>query len=218
LIDLRLGDCLEILPTLEAGSVDAVVTDAPYGIDHKSGRNTGGKWHNVKHQGVRIYGDDRPFDPAHILSLGVPIVMWGANFYSDRLPGGGWLVWNKRLGIEEMKFNRSDAELAYISGKKTVKTFHYMWHGICREDEIGFHDHPTQKPVKLMLWCFRQLGLKEGDTVLDPYMGSGTTGVACVRAGLNFIGIEIDPGYFAIAQKRIAAEQAKMSLFAGVDA
>ena len=68
-----------------------------------------------------------------------------------------------------------------------------------------------------MLWCFRQLGLKEGDTVLDPYAGSGTTGVACVRAGLNFIGMEIHEPYFKVAQKRIAAEQAKMSLFAGIE-
>jgi DNA modification methylase len=77
----------------------------------------------------------------------------------------------------------------------------------------GNPDHPTQKPVALMLWCFEKLKLKPGDTVFDPYMGSGTTGVAALRAGLNFIGIEIDPTYFAIARKRIEAEQDRHPLF-----
>jgi len=76
--------------------------------------------------------------------------------------------------------------------------------------------HPNQKPVRLISYLLRKSAV-EGDTVLDPYMGSGTTGVACVRAGLNFIGCEIDPAYFAVAQKRLAAEQAKMSLFAGIE-
>ena len=122
---LYLGDCLELLPELEAGSVDAVVTDPPYGIKHKSGGGTGGKWNFVRHQGVVIANDEAPFDPAPLLSIGVPLITWGANFYSDRLPGGGWLIWDKRPGIEDMVFNRSDSELAYFSGTKTVKTFRH---------------------------------------------------------------------------------------------
>lgn len=180
------------------------MTDPPYGINHKSGGNNAGKWHKVRHHGHRIIGDAVPFDPSHLLALNVPCVMWGANFFADKLPGSGWLVWDKRRGIEGMEFNRSDSELAWISGKKTVVTFRHLWHGICRDSEVGKHLHPTQKPVALMKWCLDQLKVPEGATVLDPYCGSGPVGIACVQTGRNFIGIEIDPGYCDIARKRIA--------------
>ena len=206
---LLLGDCLEILPLL--GKVDAVVTDPPYGICHKSGGGTGGKWNSVRHHGVTIAGDDRPFDPAPFLSLAVPVVMWGANFFSDKLPGAGWLIWDKRPGIEDMVFNRSDAELAYFSGTKTVKTIRHLWHGICRDSEVGEHWHPTQKPVAVMQTCIGYL--PKAQTILDPFMGSGTTGVACVKLGRKFIGIEIDPGYFDIACERIRKAYSQPDMF-----
>jgi site-specific DNA-methyltransferase (adenine-specific) len=209
-IQLYLGDCLDILPTLEPGSVDAVVTDPPYGISHRSGGGTGGKWDFVRHQGVSITGDDSPFNPAPLLELDIPLLLWGANFYSDKLPGGGWIIWDKRPGIENMQFNRSDSELAYLSGTKTVKTIRYLWHGICRDGEIGEHYHPTQKPVAVMEKC---LTFVEGQTILDPFMGSGTTGVACVRLGRKFIGIEKEERYFEIAVKRIEAELNRAPLF-----
>lgn len=199
-VTLYLGDCREILPTL--GKVDAVVTDPPYGIEHKSGGGTGGKWNHVRHQGVTIAGDGEPFDPSFLLELNVPLVLWGANFYSDKLPGAGWLIWDKRPGIEDMQFNRSDSELAYFSRSKTVKTIRYLWHGICRDGEVGEHYHPTQKPVEVMEKC---LCFVEGETILDPFMGSGTTGVAAVKLGRKFIGIEIEPKYFDIACRRIQA-------------
>jgi site-specific DNA-methyltransferase (adenine-specific) len=203
------GDCLDILPTL--GKVDAVVTDPPYGISHKSGGGTGGKWHKVKHQGVTIAGDAEPFDPSPFINLGVPLIMWGANFYSDKLPGAGWLIWDKRPGIEDMEFNRSDAELAYFSGTKTVKTIRHLWHGICRDSEVGQHWHPTQKPVAVMQKCLEHV--QNAETILDPFMGSGTTGVACVNLGRSFIGIEIDPGYFDIAVKRITDAHKQADFF-----
>ena len=196
------GDCRDVLPV----ECDAVISDPPYGIAHKSGGGTGGKWHFVRHQGVTIAGDAEPFDPETVLALGKPWVLWGANFYSDRLPGCGWLVWDKRNGIEGMEFNRSDSELAGMSGSKTVKTFRHMWHGLCRATEVGEHLHPTQKPVALMQWCMEQANVAEGATVLDPYMGSGTTGIACIRTGRRFVGIEIDAGHFETARKRLEKE------------
>ena len=208
---LACGDCLDVLPTLKAGSVDAVVSDCPYGINHKSGGGTGGKWDFVRHQGITIQGDSVPFDPGPMLALQIPFILWGANFYSNKIPGCGWLIWDKRPGIETMKFNRSDSELAAFSESKTVKTFRYLWHGICREEEIGSHLHPTQKPVALMKWCLDML--PKAKTIIDPYMGSCPTGVACIRTGRKFIGIELDPGYFAIACKRIQDECKRMALF-----
>ena len=207
---LYLGDCRDIIPTLPP--VDAVVTDPPYGIAHKSGGGTGGKWGYVRHQGVTIANDDVPFDPAPLLALGVPLIAWGANFYSDKLPGGGWLVWDKRPGIEDMEFNRSDAELAYFSESKTVKTFRHLWHGLCRDTEVGEHLHPTQKPVALMTWCIERL--KAPRKILDPYMGAGSTGVAAVGLGREFFGIEMDPNYFDIACRRIEDAQRQGRLIA----
>ena len=100
-----------------------------------------------------------------------------------------------------MRFNRSDSELAYLSGSRTVRTIRYLWHGICRDGEVGEHYHPTQKPVAVMEQC---LGfVPDARAILDPYMGSSTTGVACAKLGRSFIGIEIEPTYFDIACRRI---------------
>jgi DNA modification methylase len=214
-VTLYLGDCLPLLATVKA---DAIISDPPYGIAHKSGGGTGGKWHKVKHQGVTIEGDSEPFDPSPLLRTGLPFVLWGANFFSEKLPGSGWLVWDKRPGIEDMKFNRSDAELAALSGSKTVKTFRHLWHGICRDTEVGEHLHPTQKPVALMAWCMEQAKVPAGAVVVDPYMGSGTTGIACIRTGRRFVGIEKDPAHYATALKRITDELAQGDLFLGHNA
>lgn len=211
-VELYCGDCREILPLVKA---DYIISDPPYGIAHKSGGGTGGKWHKVKHQGVTIEGDSEPFDPSPMLRTGLPFVLWGANFFSEKLPGSGWLVWDKRPGIEDMKFNRSDAELAALSGSKTVKTFRHLWHGICRDTEVGEHLHPTQKPVALMAWCMEQAKVPAGATVLDPYMGSGSTIIAAIRTGRKAIGIEKDPEHFKNAVERIKRELAQGDLFLG---
>lgn len=82
-----------------------------------------------------------------------------------------------------------------------------MWKGICQQgDKEGGRVHPTQKPVPLMAWCMEQAGVPIGATVLDPYMGSGTTGIACLRTGRNFVGIEKDPKHFAVAVARLERE------------
>jgi site-specific DNA-methyltransferase (adenine-specific) len=206
-VTLHRGDCLEVIQGLDPATIGAVVTDPPYGIGYRHGKTTKGKWASRHHE-ARFHGDDKPFDPAFLLALNVPLVLWGANYYSDRLPGGGWLVWDKRRGIEDMKFSMSDAELAFTTATRGVKTFRHLWHGVCRDTEVGKSLHPTQKPVALMRWCLERLKLKPGATILDPYMGSGPVGVAAVGLGLNYIGIEIDPAYFKIAQARIKAAQA----------
>lgn len=195
------GDAREILPLLSVEG-GAVLTDPPYGIAHVSGGGTGGKWHKVRHQGVTITNDDRPFDPSHLLAPHLPCILWGANFYSDKLPGGGWIVWDKRRGIEDMDFNRSDAELAYFSESKTVRTFRHLWHGLCRDSEVGDHLHPTQKPVALMAWCIGLLGTPP--LILDPYCGSGPVLRASKNAGRRAIGIEINGDYCEIAARRLS--------------
>ncbi len=203
-VELYLGDCREILPTL--GKVDAVVTDPPYGIglNTDNSRFSGGTKGNIAKRGngigsaagIAITNDDKPFDPSFLTAIGGEQIIWGWNNYSNMLPRGACLVWIKRNDDAFGSF-LSDAELAWFS----------RGHGVyCRRDLsnnaiANERAHPTQKPVGLMEWCIR----KTKGLIIDPFMGSGTTGVAAVRLGRKFIGIEIEPKYFDIACKRIQA-------------
>jgi hypothetical protein len=204
------SDCLTVLPHLTG--VDAVVTDPPYGMGWNAKGRIGRPSTVATAGGVYgrdwggIEGDDKPFDPAILLGIGKPLVTWGANHYASRLPDSpGWLIWDKkRGGTAGRGFTGSDCELAWCSetGDCTA-IFCLYWDGFRRESEVGDHFHPTQKPVALMVWC---LGFVDGETILDPFMGSGTTGVACIRTGRRFIGVEIEPRYAAIAVERMERE------------
>jgi site-specific DNA-methyltransferase (adenine-specific)/modification methylase len=211
---LYLGDCRDILPTL--GKVDAVVTDPPYGIalNTDNRRFSGGNVASVAKRGnnvgsaggAPIIGDDKPFDPSFLLDLPGDKIVWGWNNYPDRLPRGACLVWLKR-NDEAFGSFLSDAELAWMS----------KGHGVyCRRDLSNAaiaseRVHPTQKPVGLMRWCLEFI--PKAQTILDPFMGSGTTGVAAVQMGRKFIGIEREPKYFDIACKRIDEAQKQADLF-----
>ncbi len=123
-------------------------------------------------------------------------VIWGGNYFADLLPPSGkWLVWDKGQRI-----NQSDGELAWTSQPGALRIFELNRVALLTDGAM----HPTQKPVSLMRWCLG--GLPSARTILDPFMGSGTTGVACVQLGRKFIGIEIDETYFDIACRRIADE------------
>jgi site-specific DNA-methyltransferase (adenine-specific) len=201
-----LGDCREVLPTL--GRVDAVVTDPPYGIAYDptqyAGRFT-----------QKIAGDDVAFDPAPIMAMKGRKVLWGANNYAERLPRGGWFVWDKRCSEAADRILGSPFELAWTDDPKAYRIARILHAGKLNAD--GQWDqlsrlHPTQKPIRLMRWCIEQLPTQT-QTILDPYMGSGTTGVAAVGMGRKFIGVEIDPGHFETACRRIEAAYAQPDLF-----
>jgi len=198
---LYLGDCLEILPTLE--KVDAVVTDPPYGLGED-----GGKFRDRKGGGHRILenlGWDKERPPKEVFMLmesAAPVrIYWGGNYFADYLPPSkGWLYWNKLMGGDF-----SDGELAYTNLNKALRQFIY-----CNKTHGKLH--PTQKPVPLMDWCIAYAGNPR--VVLDPFMGSGTTGVSCATSGRAFIGIEREPKYFDIACERIENAYRQSRLFA----
>lgn len=206
------ADCRDVLPLLEG--VDAVVTDPPYGIAYEHG---GRPSNGYADKTVMIHGDDKPFDPSHLLAWDA--ILWGANYYADKLPTRkSWLVWDKRDGAPSD--DGADFEMAWTSVDMQARIFRSIWRGFAKAGEESGKPrvHPTQKPVRLMTWCLGFLPTSE--TILDPYMGSGTTGVACVRMGRQFIGCEIDPQHFATACRRIrdAVNAEKSSLFpAGAD-
>lgn len=209
-VELYLGDCLEVLPSLAAGSVDAVVTDPPYGINHRRG-NTGDRGRGLgKHVEMLIHGDSKPFDPSPFLKFRTA-VLFGANHYAQRLPdNGGWTFWHKRPDMKENDF--SDGELIWDNTKHPMRYVRHMWNGVLRDSEVG-HEclHPTQKPIALLQRLIEKY-TSPGDLILDPFMGSGTTGVACVQTGRKFIGVEIDENYFNIAKKRIREAQAQLRI------
>lgn len=207
-VRLYLGDCMDVLPTLEAGSVDAVVTDPPYGIKEAAGKNKS----RGKLAVSKDYGDlDWDNEPAsadqifHCRRVSTWQIIFGGNYF-DLPPSSCWLVWDKLNGNTDF----ADCELAWTNLKKAVRRIQFQWHGMLR-DEAGERVHPTQKPIRVMHWAIAHC--PQADTVLDPFMGSGTTGIACVRTGRRFIGIEKEPKYFDIAVKRIEAELNRAPLF-----
>jgi DNA modification methylase len=194
-IKLFCGDCLEILPTLEAGSVDAVVTDPPYGIKRDGSRRSSGSHGGRKSYDFKGWDKERPSKQIFDLMFSVSQeqCIWGANYFAEYLPPRmRWLVWDKGQSI-----CGSDCELAYTSQNKALRRKVLNRAAIARDGAV----HPTQKPVAIMEWCIGFF--EDANTILDPFMGSGTTGVACVKTGRKFIGIELDRGYFDIAVKRI---------------
>lgn len=196
---LILGDCLTIMPTL--GRFDAVVTDSPYGIGFSHGGGGGKLVRSTRLDHMPIIGDEKPFDPAPLLALGIPAVLWGGNHFADRLPASqSWLTWDKRCA--DYSNDQADCEMAWTNLGFPARMFRHVWNGMLRGSESKTpRVHPTQKPVALMEWC---LGfLPDAKTILDPFMGSGTTLVACQRMGRFGTGIELDPDYFDIACKRV---------------
>jgi hypothetical protein len=190
------GDCREILPTLE--SVDLVLTDPPYGIG-KDGQaqSTGG--HGGR-KGYEFLGWDEVRPPREIFEemfrLSKGQIIWGGNYFVEYLPPRmGWLVWDKGQRI-----NQSDGELAFTSFDKALRILTMNRVELMTAGAM----HPTQKPTKLMQWCIAYA--PQADTILDPFMGSGTTLRAAKDLGRKAIGIEIEEKYCEIAVRRLAQE------------
>ena len=202
-VDLRLGDCLDIMKSIPDKSVDAVITDPPYGIGESNEKNAT----RINMAKPKDYGhyewDAKPATGEQISTIrrvSRNQVIFGGNYF-DLPPTPCWIVWDKQNGNNDF----ADCELAWTSFSSAVRKVEWMWNGMIRKGNEERY-HPTQKPLGVMRWIVERY-TQTGDTILDPFMGSGTTGVACVQTGRNFIGIEIDPTYFAIAERRIQEAQ-----------
>lgn len=200
------GDSRAIIRALDTSHVDLVLTDPPYGVNlNTSYRKAKRGRLAASNNYPAIHGDDAAFDPSGLLAF-PNLVLWGANYYADRLPARGqWLIWDKRDGVA---FNdQADCELAWTRGTTgTVpRLFVHRWNGMLKASEQSEQRlHPTQKPVALMKWCLSFY--PEAGTILDPYMGSGSTLRACKDMGRKAIGIEYEESYCEIAAKRCAQE------------
>lgn len=195
-IQLYQGDCLEILPTL--GKVDAVITDPPFGVGNFV-QTTGRIMGRGVNRGQEVKWNDKPPPPEFfriIKEKSRHRIVWGANFFNSFEDKGGSIVW---LKCQPMP-NFSKADIASCTHFQKTEVVEIPWTNFTVTHKAE-SDHPCERPVELYEWCIRYLPI--ANSVLDPYMGSGSTGVACVRMGRRFIGIEIEPRYFAIAVKRI---------------
>ncbi|KQT08511.1 hypothetical protein ASG40_11565 [Methylobacterium sp. Leaf399] len=202
-VTLHLGDCREILPTI--GKVDAVVTDPPYGIGKDGQAKSSGKHGGRKAYDFIGWDGVRPAEKIFQQILGVSDrqCIWGGNYFADFLPPSmRWLVWDKGQRI-----NQSDGELAWTSEQAALRIFTLNRVALLMEGA----QHPTQKPVEVMKWSIQQIGCPR--IICDPFMGSGTTGVAAAKMGLGFIGIELHEPYFDIACRRIADALSRPDLF-----
>lgn len=195
------GDWRDVLPRLEAEGVrvDAVVTDPPYGISFAAQPT---KWQRRAGQRPEQWDDEAP-DVSRLLTLAPIVAVWGGNYF-DLPPSRGWMIWTKPDAPPSM----GQAEMCWTN--RDTNTRHIV-HSIAatNPERVG---HPTQKPVRVMQWCLETLGVPDGGVVLDPFCGSGSTGVACLRTGRKFIGIEIEPRYAEIARRRCEREAAQPML------
>ena len=183
------ADCKDVLPL----ACDAVVTDPPYGIGFAAQPT---KWQRRAGKVAESW-DNEPGEVDGLLELAPLVAIWGGNYYPLPL-SRGWLVWHKPDAVPSM----ANAELAWTNQDRNTRQISWSI-SATNAERVG---HPTQKPVRVMAWTLEQLGVPKGATVLDPYMGSGTTAIACIRLGMNFIGIERDAAHYKTACDRIAHE------------
>ena len=206
-VTLYLGDCREVVPHLSG--VDACVCDPPYGIGENDKKVASrGKLAAAKDYGAFSW-DDQPIDAAMVELLQASSrwqIIFGGNYFALG-PTSCWLVWDKQNGNNDF----ADCELAWTNLPKAVRRIYWRWNGMIRRGD-DVREHPTQKPEGVMKWCIEHLP-DDATTILDPFMGSGTTGVAAVKLGRKFIGIEIDPGYFDIACRRISEALKQPDMF-----
>lgn len=200
------GDCMEVMAGL--GRVDAVVTDPPYGIGESNEKNLSrGTLAKPKDYGHYDWDTAPPAQETidFMRSISRHQIIFGGNYF-HLPPSSCWLVWDKENGTNDF----ADCELAWTNLKKAVRRIYWRWNGMIRKGG-DVREHPTQKPEGVMEWCLTHI--PDANTILDPFMGSGTTGVACVKAGRSFIGVEREPSYFDIACRRIEKAYAQPDMF-----
>jgi len=198
------GDCAQILPFLDP--VDLLLTDPPYGIGESSKKNATraratAKWGNAKPSDYGEYDWDKaPIDYGLItacINKAKTAIIFGGNYY-PLPPSSCWLIWDKENGACDF----ADGEMAWTNMPRAMRIKRHLWNGFCR---VGNEDryHPTQKPCAIMTWCIEQAG-DNVETILDPFMGSGTTLVAAKNKGKRCIGIEREEAYCKAAVDRLA--------------
>lgn len=212
-------DCMEYMQTMPDKSFDLAVVDPPYGIGESGPKNhTRSKLAVAKNYKAFAGNDTQPPTPMYFEQLtrvSKNQIIFGANHFADKIPNPSsscWIVWDKENGNTDF----ADCELAWTSFKSAVRIFRFRWQGMLQGNmaEKEQRIHPTQKPIALYTWIYQRYA-KPGDKILDTHLGGGSSRIAAYDAGLDFVGCEIDPDYFAAQEARYQAHVAQMSLFMG---
>jgi len=192
------GDCREVLPLLDGEFT--VVADPPYGIDYDASTSS----QLGIQRFAKIVGDDGLFDPTFLMDFG-DCILWGCNHYCHKIPPrcGQWYFWDK-VTANGLKVRIAEGEYCWHKNGTKPRAFRHLWSGAYRASEMGQKSqHPNQKPVALLKWC---ISLADNNQILDPFLGSGTTLVACKQLGRKGIGIELEERYCEIAANRLRQE------------
>lgn len=199
---------------LEGVKPELLLTDPPYGISIvKADRTTivGSKPITIGHVAASniakaneymvIEGDDKPFDPNHLIGMAKHNIIFGANYFADKLPrSSGWIVWYKRHD-EWDRTTFAECELAWSDFQMPSRMYNIVWMGIIKEGEHDARVHPTQKPVKLMANLINDF-TEENNNIIDCYAGSGSTIIACEQTSRSCYAMEINPHYCDVTVKR----------------
>jgi site-specific DNA-methyltransferase (adenine-specific) len=188
------------------------VTDPPYGmnLDAAYGNSTGNASKGIKKSSgySPVIGDDEPFDPRPIMQLITchEQFWFGADYYTDLIPdykSGSWLVWDKRVGLEEVEYSASSFELCWSKQKHRRDIIRVRWFGAfgTETQDTKKRVHPTQKPVEVIVWIIEN---HCGQIIVDPFCGSGSTLIACEQTGRRGFGMEISPEYCAVILQRMS--------------
>ena len=219
-------DCMALMARYPDKYFDLAVVDPPYfsgpdklGYYVASTSSIGVKRDGYEEIGVWLKPDESYFK--ELFRVSKQQIIWGCNYYAQHIPHFGRIVWDKVNGSSSF----SDAEIASCSAHDSVRMFSYMWNGMMQGKSIFDGKtqqgnkklnepriHPTQKPVALYDWIFANYA-KPGDKILDTHLGSGSSRIAARRAGLDFVGCELDPYYFAAEERRYKEFSAQMTLF-----
>jgi len=221
-------DCMEAMRAMPDGAFDLAVVDPVYGDVPKggyiTGKSQGGVGPHPQH-GAQLWEQQKTGQEyfTELFRVSKNQIIFGGNYFMREIArdSQGWIVWDK-CHPEGIKF--ADAELAWTSFDCATRIFRFLWNGMLqgthgngtkaqgdkRKNEKRIH--PTQKPVALYTWIFSRYA-KPGDKILDTHLGSGSSRIAAHDLGLDFVGYEIDPDYFAAQEKRFEAHAAQLTLF-----
>ena len=213
LLDLRLADCMEVMRAAPDNHWDLAIVDPPYGIGESGGKSASRNRFNAlvyeKKNWDKVSPQEEYF--SELFRVSKDQIIWGANHFMEKVMRGSpsWIVWDKENGSCDF----ADAELAYTSHKSACRVFRFRWAGMLQGDMKNKESriHPTQKPVKLYDWILANYA-KEGDTILDTHMGSGSIAIACHYAGHHLTACEIDEDYYKSACERIERETRQTTL------
>lgn len=207
-VKLFQGDCIEMIKAIPDKSIDLILTDPPYGKKADKGTNGFGSAKNRRYSGG--WDNTRPSAEvfAEMFRIAKNVVIFGGNYFADMLPPSNcWIVWDKK-GNVPFQNPFADCELIYTTFKKPIKKIVFKQQGFIT-DSKDKRCHPTQKPSELVQMIIESF-TKPGDLICDPFMGSGTTGIACINTGRRFIGMELDVGYYSVAEERLAEAEERM--------